>query len=160
LLSGPLEREDFMRAVTRLFPIAAALATCAPATAQEPAPGQGTWEGVCSVCHSLVPPAKQAPPMAHVVRHYRAADSTAAGAASRIAAWVRAPARERSLMPAMAIERWGVMPPVAIGEREANDVARYVISLADSADGGGMGHGGMRGGPPMGRGRMMGRRGG
>lgn len=150
-----------MRAASRFFPIAAALVTCAPAGAQETVPGRGTWEGICRVCHSLVPPARQAPPMAHVVGHYRAADSTVAGAAARIAAWVRSPARERSLLPAMAIERWGLMPPVAIGEREAGDVARYVISLADSADGGGrMGHGRMRGGPPMGRGRMMGRRGG
>lgn len=128
-----------MRPLALLAPLAAALAAAAlpgrPA-AQEPHPGQATYRAVCAACHSATPPAAQAPPMAHIARRYLAADSTRAAARERLVAWVREPAPERSLMPPMAIERWGLMPPLLLPEAQLRDVADYVLTLADSAHGG------------------------
>ena len=117
------------------------------------ADGRAVFDAVCATCHTVDPPASLAPPMGHVARHYRAesGDDERRGVA-RIAQWVRTPARERSLLPAHAIERWGVMPALALSGAQLDAVARYVWSLGEEAsvgmrEGRGMmmrgGHGGM-----------------
>ena len=67
--------------------------------------------------------------MAHVVRHYRARFGTRDAVVERIAAWLAAPAADRSIMPAHMVERWGVMPPVALDEAQRRAVAEYVWTL-------------------------------
>lgn len=137
-----------MRCIRRLFPLAAALLTCAPVEAQDTVRGEETFRTVCSACHTVQPPPLKAPPMAHVARHYLAADTARSVVMDRLVAWIREPAKDRSLMPAMAIERWGLMPPLALPESQLRDVAAYVLTLARPA-GPGMGRGMMGGGMRM-----------
>lgn len=113
--------------------------------------GKQVFDAICTQCHSVQPPARQAPPMSHIARHYLMEIPERDEAAQRIADWVREPSEERSLLDSHAIRMWGVMPPVALGDEQALSVAEYVISLADSARRA-MGRGAMG----MGRG-MMGR---
>ena len=103
------------------------------ASQQEPHPGRQVFDTVCATCHSMDPPPRTAPPMRHVVRHYREAIPDSAAAVERIAAWIVAPDAERSLLPAMARERFGAMPPFLLPEGDRRAVAAYVLSLDDGA---------------------------
>lgn len=109
-----------------------------PLAAQQPAPaapdallerGRTVARTLCVACHSEQPPAKLAPPLSHVGRHYRAALPDSAQAVARIAAWLGAPSAEKSLLPKQARDRWGLMPPFPLPADQASDVAVYVWTL-------------------------------
>ena len=91
--------------------------------------GRRVARTLCATCHTEQPPPGKAPPLSMVAMHYRAAATDSADAVARIAAWVSAPAAERSLLPAMAIERFGLMPPLALPDSQRQAVAVYVLSL-------------------------------
>lgn len=117
--------------------------------------GRQIFETVCSVCHTVNPPPDSAPPMAHVVRHLRMELGSREAFAEHVRTYVAAPDPERSLLPAMAIERFGLMGALPLGDSILTDVAAYIWTLADSAQtGSGMGRG-----PGMGGGGVMPRRG-
>lgn len=128
-------------------PIHVALVTAialSPLGAQQqaaPVDGSQVFGMVCAMCHSVQPPPKAAPPMSHVTAYYlrKHADTTAA--ATAIVAYIKKPEAARSLLPAMAIERFGLMPAqTQLSDAQLNAVARYVLTLADTAHG----HRGMR----------------
>lgn len=110
---------------------------------------------VCAACHNEQPPAKLAPPLSHVARRYRTVAGTPEQALARMTAWIATPAKDKSLMPAMAIERFGLMAPLPLPEEMRRAAAMYVLSLADSAQGMQGMQGGRRG---EGRGAMRGMR--
>jgi cytochrome c len=118
--------------------IVAAVITLAavPAAAQQPTAGPDgaqIFELVCSMCHSVSPPAKAAPPMSHAAAYYLRKHPDATAAATALVAYLREPAAERSAMPAHAIERFGLMPSQAhLPEPQLQAVARYVLTLADT----------------------------
>ena len=133
-------------AVASLVGIAGALLACsrpaprhdapapaAPASARRAAAqlatGRQVVQTVCLTCHTEQPPMKAAPPFAMIAMHYRGALPDSAAAVARIAGWVRAPARERSLLPPMAVERFGVMPPFVLPDSLLEAAAVYVLSL-------------------------------
>lgn len=132
------------------------LVAVTPIAAQQRA---GTAEGehifgmVCAMCHSVQPPAKAAPPMAHVTAFYLRKHADTAAAAAAIAAYLEKPDAARSLLPPMAIERFGLMPAQAhLTPVQRLAVARYVMTLADTAHGRHAGPGGHGGhGKPPGR---------
>lgn len=105
--------------------------TLAQATLAE---GKRVYDAVCATCHTVAPPATLAPPMSHVVRHYRQALPNDAAVVARITEFVRAPSAERSLMPAHARERFGLMPAQQLSANQLRAVAAYVITLADPND--------------------------
>ncbi|MBX3174047.1 MAG: c-type cytochrome [Gemmatimonadaceae bacterium] len=122
-----------MRSILTLLLLAglASLAS-APVKAQQATPdGKATFEVLCASCHSVSPPAKTAPPMTHVIRHYRQAFATDSAGIEAIVRWVQAPAAEHSKMPAHAIERFGLMPAFPLPEEQLRAVARYVWTLTD-----------------------------
>jgi mono/diheme cytochrome c family protein len=90
--------------------------------------GRQVFASTCTACHSIDPPALAAPPMSHVARHYLAGRDSAA-AARRIADWIAAPSAAASLLPAHAIETYGLMPPLPLSSRERRAVAAYVLTL-------------------------------
>lgn len=117
---------------------AMATAIATPLAAQQPAAGaqdprlergRTTARTLCIACHSEQPPAKLAPPLANVGRHYRQALPDSAQAVARLAAWIGAPSEARSLLPKAARERWGLMPPFPLPAEQAKDVALYVWTL-------------------------------
>jgi len=126
--------------------------------------GEEIFQAVCTQCHTLEPPAGKAPPMSHVARHYRDNLPDREQAVGRITEWLRGPAEERSLLPAHAIEMWGLMPPLELDSRQIRAVAEFVWTLPDQAADEQMDMGGhemmMRGGRGMymggGQGMMMG----
>ncbi|MCC6929960.1 MAG: cytochrome c [Gemmatimonadaceae bacterium] len=123
-----------------------ALAQGDAARAAQLAQGKQLVSTVCAACHTEQPPPKLAPPLSHVSRRYRMLNQGDRDKAlARIVAWIKAPAKEKSLMPAMAIERFGLMAPLPLPDSQLQAAAAYVWSLSegDSTMGGGMGN--MRG---------------
>lgn len=127
------------------------------------AQGKQLVSTVCVACHTEQPPPKLAPPLAHVSRRYRMMHhGDRDKALARIVAWIKAPAKEKSLMPPMAIERFGLMAPLPLPDSMLHAAAAYVWSLSegDTTMGpmGGMermgGMGGMGNMPGMQHGRM------
>lgn len=139
-------------------PASASTTLVRPDPTQESIPGDDTLllargkaivGTVCAACHTEQPPPKLAPPLSHVARRYRMMTSDSAAALQRMTAWIAAPSKDRSLMPGMAIDRFGLMAPLPIPEDQRRAAATYVLSLADSARGmggdAGMAVPGMRG---------------
>jgi hypothetical protein len=120
--------------------------------------GQQVVEQICSQCHSMDPPPLAAPPLTHLARHLRESFGTVDEAVAHVVAYAPAPDQERSILPARAVERFGLMPPQPLPEPLLDAAARYIWSLADDAEPG-MGMGGgmqMRQGRPGGGGMGMG----
>lgn len=96
------------------------------------AQGKQLVSTVCSACHTEQPPPKLAPPLAHVSQRYRMQfKGDRQQALERIVAWIKAPAREKSMMPAMAIERFGLMAPLPLPDEQLRAAAAYVWSLSE-----------------------------
>lgn len=132
--------------------------------------GEAVYEEVCSECHSLQPPPNLAPPFTHVGRMVKSKVEDREAFTRHVVTYVQSPSPERSLLPAHAIERFGIMQAPPLPEDRLRDVAAYMWVMADSAaemdhegemgEGmGGMDHeGGMGGGMGgMGGGMGMGR---
>jgi mono/diheme cytochrome c family protein len=123
-----------MRAVPALLALLAASA--APLAAQERAApdGRQIFELVCAMCHSVNPPPKAAPPISHAVAFYLLKHGTVDSAATAMVAYLKQPEAERSLIPAMAVERFGLMPSQGhLSDAQLQAVARYALTLVDTA---------------------------
>jgi cytochrome c len=107
------------------------------APAAQLALGEQVFDRLCSACHTMDAPPGAAPPMTHVARHYREAFADRNEGVEHMTAFIRAPSAERSVLPARARERWGLMPPLILPEAELRAVAEYVWQLP--APGRGMG---------------------
>lgn len=114
--------------------------------------GKQTFDQVCSACHTLEPPPKLAPPMRMVSMHLREAFPGEEEAVAHVLAYLPAPDSAKAVMPAHAIERFGLMPAQPFSAEMLEKVARYVWSLSEGMQE----MEGMEGmGPGMGRGGMM-----
>lgn len=126
-------------------PAVATPAVTATPPATDPDPdGQELFQLVCAMCHTLEPPPNLAPPMSHAAAYYLHGFETEEEAVAAMVAFMREPTEAASLLPAMAIERFGLMPPQAhLSQEQLEAVARYSLTLADTTHGrGGMQHDG------------------
>ena len=139
-----------MLSSTRFFiaaglPLLVALPISAQQTSSNDQDGKHVFEMVCSMCHSVAPPAKAAPPMSHATAYYLRKHPKREDAESAIVAYLRAPDAKKSVMPAHVIERFGLMPAQGhLSEAQLKAVAKYVLTIADTAHVRGMGHDGHR----------------
>lgn len=99
------------------------------------AEGRRVVSTICVACHSEQPPAKLAPPLAHISGRYRMVLGSRDSAIARISAWIATPVRERSLMPIAAIDRFGLMAPLPLPEAQRHAAAAYVWSLSERGAG-------------------------
>ena len=124
---------------------------------EQVARGMEVYETICSACHTMDPPVNLAPPFTHVARHVLMENPNRADFSAHVVDYVTQPSADASVLPAHAIEQFGIMPPQPIGEGRLEDVAAYLWTLAleahaQMAEGsGGMG-GGMMGGMSNGAG--------
>ncbi|GMV07111.1 MAG: hypothetical protein AMXMBFR53_33860 [Gemmatimonadota bacterium] len=115
--------------------------------------GKQTFDQVCAACHTLEPPPNLAPPMRMVSMHLRQAFPGEEEAVAHVLAYLPAPDTAKAVMPAHAIERFGLMLAQPLPPETLEKVARYVWSLSEGMQGM-EGMEGMRG-RGMGGGRMM-----
>ena len=131
-----------MRSLLGFLSLAVAMTPLAAQQRTPAADGAAVFGMVCAMCHSIQPPAKAAPPMSHAAGFYLRAHDDADSAVAAIVAYLKKPSAERSLLPAMAIERFGLMPSQAhLSDDQLRAVARYVLALADTAHARGHGSG-------------------
>ena len=76
--------------------------------------GKIVYEKACITCHNYFPPPKNAPPMLGISGHYHQTFTDKDQAVSQIAHFIQQPTKEKSKLPPMAINTWGLMPPLAL----------------------------------------------
>ncbi len=108
------------------------------------AQGEAIVEGTCSTCHSMGPPPKLAPPLNMVLGHYMDEFGDRDSARDALILWLEGPDAAQSVLPAHAIERFGVMPPLPpLSDEQRSAVATYLFEQFEEAPMGGQGGAGM-----------------
>ena len=130
-LAGALTFVAFIAA-----PSAAAAGEPAAAASASPPDGKMIFEIGCALCHSLNPPAKKAPPISHAASYYLRRHGSEEAAVQAMVAFLQAPSAASSILPAHAIERFGLMPAQDhLSREQLVAVARYAVSMADKEHG-------------------------
>ncbi|KAA6233177.1 cytochrome c [Chlorobium phaeovibrioides] len=96
------------------------------ADAAEP-DGRAVFTRNCSVCHTINPPPKTAPPIGPIAGRYRQKFSSKTSGVASMVNFLKAPSREKSVVDPDAIERFGLMPPMpGLSDTELNAVAEWI----------------------------------
>jgi mono/diheme cytochrome c family protein len=120
------------------------VAACCFATAEvsfaEVPDGAKVFQRNCSVCHSINPPPKSAPPIAPLSNRYHQRFSSKEEGVRHIIAFLKKPDKAMSIDP-QAIARFGLMPAISIPDAELKAVAEWFWNQNNPAYGTGGGRG-------------------
>ena len=111
--------------------------------------GKAIFAKNCSVCHSVMPPPKTAPPITPLASHYHQKYSTKKDGVNHLVAYLKSPNKDKAIDP-QAITRFGLMPAQPLPDAELRAVAEWVWDQYNPNMGMGRGMG-----MGMGRGRGM-----
>jgi mono/diheme cytochrome c family protein len=109
--------------------------------------GQEIFTRNCSVCHSVAPPPKNAPPIIPLASRFHQKFQTKKAGVDHLAAYLKTPNKDKAIDP-QAITRFGLMPAQTLTDSELRTVAEWVWDQYNPNMGMGQGQG-------MGRGRGM-----
>ena len=109
--------------------------------------GKAIFDKNCSVCHSIMPPPKTAPPITPLASRYHQRFTTKKDGVNHLAAYLKAPDKNKAIEP-QAITRFGMMPALNLPDSELRAVAEWVWDQYNPNMGMGRGMG-------MGQGRGM-----
>lgn len=87
--------------------------------------GEEIFTRNCSVCRSLTPPPKTAPPVMAIANRYRLKFSTKQQGVDAMAAFLKSPDKNRAINP-VAVSRFGLMPPQPLKDVELKAVSSWV----------------------------------
>jgi mono/diheme cytochrome c family protein len=107
--------------------------------------GKAVFVKNCSVCHSINPPPKSAPPIIPLSSRLHLKFQTKAEGVKHIVAFVKMPNRKNAV-DSQAVARFGLMAPIALPEKELQAVAEWVWDQYNPNMGRGRGFGGQGGG--------------
>ncbi|NTU98350.1 MAG: cytochrome c [Chlorobiaceae bacterium] len=99
----------------------------APASSE----GRLLYDRHCSVCHSMAPPPKSAPPIIGISLHYREAFSDRGKGVKHMAEFMKKPDAKNSKLEAAATTRFGLMPAMSLSDKELAIVAGWVWDSHD-----------------------------
>lgn len=100
--------------------------------------GELVYEAICSDCHAMDRSSPSAPSFRHVARHIRMEFSEHDAFVYHVIGYLNSPHAETSVLPARAIERYGLMPSQPLPPELIRDVAAYLWALSeDDRRGGG-----------------------
>ncbi len=116
-----------------------------PAAIAAPPNGKAIFDRNCSVCHSIMPPPKSAPPIVPIAARYRQRFTSKEQAVASMAAFLKSPSKSKVVVDPQAVSRFGLMPPVALPDAELRAVAAWVWEQGASGGGWGPGSGAGRG---------------
>jgi len=97
-----------------------------PSSASAAADGKAVFDKHCSVCHSITPPPKSAPPILPVAARYHQRFSSRSEGIRQMAEFIKSPSKEKMLADEQAVTRFGLMPPIPLSSAELNAVAAWV----------------------------------
>lgn len=89
--------------------------------------GEELFKVYCNACHGVEvsdPNARLAPPAVVVKERYAGWFEEEDAFVERVTAWIANPTKEKSLMPG-AINRFNLMPPLALPETDRKKIAKY-----------------------------------
>ena len=109
--------------------------------------GQEIFTKNCSVCHSVAPPPKNAPPITPLASRYHQRFNTKKEGINHLVAYMKSPNKDNAIDP-QAITRFGLMPAQVLPDAELRTVAEWVWDQYNPNMGMGRGMG-------MGQGRGM-----
>ena len=117
--------------------------------------GKAIFDKNCSVCHSVMPPPKTAPPITPLASRYHQRFKTKKDGVNHLVAYLKSPNKDNAIDP-QAITRFGLMPALSLPDAELKTVAEWVWDQYNPNMGYGRGMGmGQGQGMGMGRGRGM-----
>jgi len=87
--------------------------------------GQEIFTRSCSVCHSVAPPPKIAPPIMPLANRYHLKFRTKKEGMNQIVAYLKSPNKNSAVDP-QAITRFGLMPAQTLPDAELRTVAEWV----------------------------------
>jgi mono/diheme cytochrome c family protein len=88
--------------------------------------GEALFRSNCSVCHSMQPPPKTAPPVLGIASHYRKAFSGRDEAVAHMVKFMQQPKEDASILGSQAVARFGLMPAMSMGTEELRRVAGWM----------------------------------
>lgn len=97
-----------------------------PETASAAEDGKAVFDKNCSVCHSVAPPPKSAPPILPISARYHQRFSSRDEGIRYMADFIKSPTKEKMLADQQAMTRFGLMPPVPLSPEELNAVSAWV----------------------------------
>ena len=106
--------------------------------------GQEIFTRNCSVCHSVAPPPKSAPPIIPLANRYHLKFQTKKEGVNHIVAYLKSPNKNTAIDP-QAIARFGLMPAQSLQDSELRSVAEWVWDQYNANMGMGQGMGQGRG---------------
>ena len=109
--------------------------------------GKAVFDKNCSVCHSVMPPPKNAPPITPLASRYHQKFNTKKEGVNHLVAYLKSPNKNAAIDP-QAISRFGLMPALVLPDPELRAVAEWVWDQYNPNMGMGRGMG-------MGQGRGM-----
>ncbi|MEE9903865.1 MAG: cytochrome c [Chlorobium sp.] len=114
-----------MKRITIII-IAVLLAPASAESASTIPDGKAVFERNCSVCHSVNPPPKSAPPIVPIASSYHRQFASKTAGINHMVAFMRSPTKTASKVDPEAIARFGLMPAMSLDEGELHAVAGWV----------------------------------
>lgn len=121
-----MKKLNDMLASAKVLALSGLLAWGFSATASAAVDGKAVFEKNCSVCHSLTPPPKSAPPIMPISARYHQRFSSRDEGVRHMADFIKSPSKEKVLADQQAITRFGLMPAMPLSKEEAQAVAEWV----------------------------------
>ena len=143
--SNPMKRSAIMNSNSSLVcrpSIAAGVFAMATVSFAGVPDGAKIFESNCSVCHSINPPPKSAPPIAPLASRYHQRFQTEEAGVAHLVAFLKKPDKQKSIDP-QAVARFGLMPAISLPDAELRAIAAWIWEQSNPAFGqdGGRGQG-------------------
>lgn len=103
--------------------------------------GRGIFDKNCSVCHSINPPPKLAPPIIPLASRFHIQFKSKTDGVNHIAAYLKLP-NKKNAIDQQAVARFGLMPAMKLPDKELRAVAGWVWDQYNPATSRGRGFGG------------------
>jgi cytochrome c len=106
-----------------------------------PVDGKAVFDKNCSICHTVQPPPKLAPPIIPISSRYHLKFKTKEDGVGHMVAFMKSPDKANAVADPQAITRFGLMPVVSISDSELRAVANWVWDQYTPGSGTGPGSG-------------------
>jgi len=135
-------RRSIMNTFLSLCMVSAIASVLLPSGAMAATPdGEAIFNRSCSVCHSVNPPPKSAPPVIPLANRYHMQFQTKEQGVAAMADFLEKPDAAKAL-DTRAVSRFGIMPLIPLTDEERKAVSEWFWDQYNPAMGGGRGYGG------------------